>query len=160
MRYIHQVTLQTGHVARQYRRDVSAEAVAAISEMLDSLLTGGRPSVPGQPDFRAHGTHIGPALVVTLCTGRRDAPVPVLTTMTCLKSRASRGAWEAIHQGVLMPCVTDPSRPPPAPWTADRLEPGYLPLAEGAVLRGENSLWTGDFARCVAWAWVAYSRER
>lgn len=43
MRFIHQVTLQTGHIARQYRKDVSAEAVAALSDILDSVLTDGHP---------------------------------------------------------------------------------------------------------------------
>lgn len=94
---------------------------------------------------------------MTLCSGPRDNPVPVLTSMTCLKSRSSPAAWQALHQGVLLPCVTDPSSPLPAPWMADRLEPGYLPMAEGAQLRGEARLWTGDFARSLAWAWVAYS---
>lgn len=157
-RYIHHVTLQTGHVARQYRRDVSDEAVDAVSALLDSLLTGGQPAVPGQPEFWVSGVHEGKVLMVTLWTGMRDEGIPILTSVTCLKSRASPAAWRVIHDSATVPYVTDPTNPPPAPWTADRIETGFLPMAEAAVQRGETSLWTGDFARCLAWAWMEYGQ--
>jgi len=155
-RYIHHVTLQTGHVARQYRRDVSDEAIEAVSALLDSVLTGGQPAVPGFPDFWVSGSHEGRVLVVTLWTGMRDEGIPILTSATCIKSRASPAAWRALHENAVVPYQTDPDNHPPAPWTADRLETGYLPMAEAAVQRGETSLWTGDFARCLAWAWMEY----
>lgn len=157
-RYIHHATLQTGHVARQYRRDVSDEAIEAVSALLDSVLTGGQPAVPGQPEFWVSGVHGGKVLMVTLWTGMRDEGIPILTNVTCLKSRASPAAWRALHESAVVPYRTDPNRHPPAPWTADRLETGYLPMAEAAVQRGETSLWTGDFARCLAWAWMEYGQ--
>src|SRR5690606_8342415 len=80
-RYIHHVTLQTGHVARQYRRDVSDEAIEAVSALLDSVLTGGQPAVPGFPDFWVSGSHEGRVLVVTLWTGMRDEGIPILTSV-------------------------------------------------------------------------------
>lgn len=157
-RYIHHVTLQTGHVARQYRKDVSDEAIDRVSEILDSLLTGGKPAVPGQPEFWVDGAHQGKVLTVTLWTGMRDDGDPILSTVTCLKSRSSPAAWRLIHDSATVPYVTDPTNPPPAPWTADRIETGFLPMAEAAAMRGEKSLWTGDLARCLAWAWMEYDR--
>lgn len=155
-RYIYHVTLQSGHVARQFRRDVSDAAIDAVSALLDSLLTGGKPAVPGQPDFWIDGAHQGRVLTVTLWTGMRDDGDPILSTVTCLKSRSSPHAWRLLHDTANIPYVTDPDNPPPAPWTADRLEAGYLAMAQGAIQRGESSLWTGDFTRCLAWAWMEY----
>jgi|HigsolmetaAR202D_1030399.scaffolds.fasta_scaffold13436_5 hypothetical protein len=157
-RYIHHVTLQSGHVARQYRKDVSDAAINAMSALLDSILTGGRPAVPGYPDFWVDGAHEGRVLVVTLWTGMRDEGIPILTSATCIKSRASPAAWRALHESAVIPYRTDPNDYPPAPWTADRLEVGYLPMAEAAMQRGENALWTGHFARCIAWAWMEYDQ--
>lgn len=155
LRYIHHVTLQTAHVARQYRGDVSDDAVRVVSAMLDEMLSGRQPDVPGFPDFWLSGTQEGHTLVATIWTGMRaDGRIPVLTSMTCLKSRAGPGAWRAIHDGATLPYNTDPTNPPSAPWTADRLEIGYFDIAAAAMARGERGLWTGDFARCLAWAWA------
>lgn len=156
--YIHHVTLQTGHVARQYRREVSDEAIVSITKMLDAVFADGKSAVPGFPGFWVSGVPDGRSLTITLWTGAGDNRLPILTSTTCLKSRSSIGAWRALHDSATLPYATDPSDPPPAPWTADRLEIGYNVLAGNAIARGEASFWTGNFARCVAWAWAEYKK--
>ncbi len=142
--YIHHVTLQTGHVARQSRAEVGDAAIAALSDLLDSALTGGRPAVPGFVTYAVTGAQQGRDLVATLWRG--DAPI--LTTAVALRSRSAPALWRLLHHG-RDDLATDPESPPPAPWCADRLE-------VGALLHREALAWTGDYARCLAWAWVAY----
>ena len=47
------------------------------------------------------------------------------------------------------PVVTDREKPPRTPWQADRIE-------AGALLHPDAIGWTGDFSRCLAWAWSEY----
>lgn len=152
--YLHHVTLTTGHVARQRREDISDAAVEAVSEMLDGILQGAHVAVPGQPRYRANGTHHGRDLIVTLWAGPWEARSPILTTGVALKSRSAPRLWRELHahpETLPMPLATAAEAPPPTPWIADRLE-------AGAIQHTDALAWTGDWSRCLGWAWMEYAR--
>lgn len=151
MTYINHVTLNSGHMASQRREDVGEATIAALSDMLDGLLTGARLPVPGQPSYLLSATQTGHNLIVTLWRGPWERRQPILTTATALKSRSAPGLWRMLHETSSVPLATDPASPPSVPWTADRIE-------LGALLDASPLAWTGDMARCLAWAWHSYRR--
>lgn len=153
MTYIYHVTLNTGHGARQYRRDVGEAAIAALSDTLDGVLQGAHLPVPGQPDYLLNGRHSGHDLIATVWRVPWDKRAPILTCGTALKSRSASALWRMLHERPSLPLVTDPTRPPSAPWQADRIE-------AGALLDASPMTWTGDFSRCLAWAWHDYREGR
>lgn len=151
-KYIYHVTMSSGHVAKQYRRDIMDEVIADLSETLDGILQGAYMPVPGFADYLVNGTHTGSNLIATVWSGPRDSLRPILTTATALKSRSSPKLWRLMHDQATTPFVTDPAAPPKAPWTADRIEVGMLYSMSA-------SSWTGDFARCLAWTWAEYAQQ-
>lgn len=152
MKYIYHVTLTTGHVAQQRRADIGDTAIEALSDTLDGILQGGRMPLPGFPGFFVNGTHHGHDLITTLWSGPWEAREPILTTATALKSRSAPALWRLMHDQATLPVVTDPTKPPKAPWQADRLE-------IGAITNTDALSWTGDFSRSLAWAWHDYRQS-
>jgi hypothetical protein len=141
--YIHHLTLNTGHVAHQYRVMVSDEAVAAVSDVLDAALQGGRPGIPGCAGYHLRASHQGRNLVATVTAGDGpDAPA-ILITGVCLKSRDAPGMWSKVMQRA--------GQHPPVPFCVD-----LLPSAADHHL--DAMAWTGDWSRCLAWAWLEYDR--
>jgi hypothetical protein len=151
--FIEHVTLNSGHSLRQSRSGVSDAAVAALSETLDGLLQGAVMPVPGNPDYVLNGGHSGYDLWATIWRGPWPSRAPILTTGTALKARSAPRLWRMLHDTATMPCVTGRGAVPPAPWQADRIEAGALDHPEAIV-------WTGDFARCLAWTWYEYRMRR
>lgn len=147
--YLHHVTLNTGHVVRQPRSVLGAPVQAAFAELLDSLLQGGRPAVPGFAGYVAQGTQWGRDLLVTVIGLSSQAPV--ITTGVCLRSRSSRRLWRAMHDKAIVPLATVSDQPAPPPWVADLLWPT-------ATLHPDALEWTGDWSRCLGWTWVEYDR--
>lgn len=144
------VTLNTGHSTKQASSAISEEAIHAVSAVLDDLLQGGKPKVPGFPHFWMTGTEDGQNLIVTVWTSIQGERAPVLTTGVALKSRTAARLWEVLHKD-RTDLVTGPRDMPTAPWIADRLE-------IGAKMRLDAMAWTGDLARCIGWTWFRYRR--
>lgn len=147
--YIWHVTLNTGHGVRQHRSAISAAAIEALSDTLDGILQGGRMPVPGCGDYLVNGSHYGYDLIATVWRGPWDQRVPILTTATALRSRSAGSLWRLLHEQSTTPLATAAGACPAAPWQADRVE-------AGAVLHPDALRWTGDFSRCLAWAWSTY----
>lgn len=147
--YIHHVTLNTGHVARQRRDHISEEAVAALADTLDGILQGAHMPVPGFPGYLINGRHHMHDLIATVWHGPWDQRIPILTTATALKSRSAPALWRLLHDQSTVPLATSSDGVPPAPWQADRIE-------AGAALHPDALSWTGDLSRCLAWTWAEY----
>lgn len=147
--YIWHVTLNTGHGLRQYRRDIGDAASAAIAETLDGLLQGTRMPVPGRPGYLLTGASMGHDLLVNVWRGPWERRHLLLTSGTALKSRSARDLWQAMHDQAPMPLATHRGDVPRAPWVADLIAPE-------AALHPDALAWTGDLARCMAWAWAEY----
>jgi hypothetical protein len=149
MTYIWHVTLNSGHGTKQFRADISDEALAVLAVTLDGILQGARMDVPGCPGYLISGTHSGHDLITTIWRGPWDERVPVMTMATALRSRSAPALWELMHDQATAPLATRRDKPPAAPWQADRIE-------AGALLYQDAMDWTGDFSRCLAWAWAEY----
>ncbi len=149
---IHHVTLLTGNAVARPRTVVPDAMIDALSELLDSILMGGRPELPFDPSFRVSGTHEGSCLIVTLWKQVNGTDAPLLTTAVALDNKGAARLWKILHQPSGLPCATDPKRPPKAPWIADRIE-------LGAAACPEAFTWTGDWARCLGWAWAVNARR-
>lgn len=145
-RYIHHVTLTTGHVRRSPRHEVGDDVVAMLGRWIESALAG--EEVP----MRGYGTVItaqrrGKCLIVDVMD---DTPARTLlaTIGVAAHSKCGSALWRDLHAEARALLVTDPEHPPAEPWVAARLHSGLL-------LGGHEALgWLGDFERCIAWAWI------
>lgn len=152
MNYIYHITLNSGHVRHQTRADIGEQAIDALSETLDGILQGARLPVPGFDNYLINGSHHGYDLIATIWRGPWESRAPILTTATALKSRSAPALWRLMHDQATTPLVTTRDNPPRAPWLADRLE-------IGALVNRDAMSWTGDFSRCIAWAWHNYRKS-
>jgi hypothetical protein len=131
-RYIHHVTITTGHVRRSYRDEVSDEALVACRE----ILARAESDVPGQPGYRVRVTRSRGCMVATV---HHDA-VPVVTIGIATHSRCGSRLWRLMHSsGIAMAAC------PPEPWVAALILPGLVDAMDAAS-------WLGDFERCLGWA--------
>ncbi len=146
MTYLTHITMTTGHLTQVPRAALPDADIAAAAAALDSILTGGKPEI--SPGYYACGANSGRSLLVTVVSQDGD---PILTTGVALKSRPGARLWRDMHKSLTLELVTDPSRPPPPPWIADRLE-------AGAAAHFDALSWTGRFAACIGWAWMEYDR--
>ncbi|MFB2530992.1 hypothetical protein ACEYYA_02375 [Paracoccus sp. p3-h83] len=154
MTYMHHVTLLTGHVARQKRADVTDDAVAAVADLLDAAIMGGHPALPIDDGvWLLNATTMGRALIATIWRGPWERRVPIITIGVAPKARVAMSLWRVLHDKSPASLATTAALPPPAPWVADRIEPT-------ALMHPEALLWTGDFSRCLGWAWMEYSNDR
>lgn len=153
-RHLHHITLQTGHVRRSPRDEVRDDVVARLQSLIRRALTGEHQPVPGQPGYTLTGGVQGRCCALTLwgrtpVSGGRVSPqpVPILTVGIAPHSRCGAQLWRHLHARTDLRYTTDADHVPPEPWCADRLELGAA-LDLGALG------WTGDLARCLAWAWI------
>ncbi|MDO5621894.1 MAG: hypothetical protein Q4G24_10535 [Paracoccus sp. (in: a-proteobacteria)] len=145
MRYLNHITMTTGHLMQQHRRDADADAIARVSAMLDSALIGGRPEVLDGTILKA--THFGPHLLATLCLG----VAPIITTGVAKRPRAARRFWGDLITTATVPVTVTADDMPAPPWIADRIE-------AGAMHRPDILQWTGSWAAVLGWAWMEYAR--
>jgi hypothetical protein len=151
MTYLHHVTLTTAHVRRSPRSEVADDVVRRLTPILRQALQGTRAAI-WVPGYSITGGVHGRCMAVTLWgQGATEGPapglVPILTVGVASHSRCAAKLWTSLHEDAVTTLATDPDEVPPAPWCADRIEPGM-------ALRPETGQWTGDFSRCVGWTWI------
>ncbi len=140
------ITLTTGDVRRSPRTEVGDDALAIIRPLLFLAIdTHERVPLPHPPGYSISATAGKSTCLVTLWGAQSETAlpqsVPLLTTgIAAADGDKSAQLWRMLG-GV--------ASPPPAPWCADRIE---FPLAHMEAYR-----WTGDYSRCVAWAWLERS---
>jgi hypothetical protein len=146
-RYLHHLTLSTGHVARTLRADVSAEALAACRALIDAALAEGIQPVPGVDGYLLEAAyHGGRCLVVHV----RAAPSTLLVSVgIAAHSRCGAALWRAITTSPGAPPGAERRQCPPEPWCTVQLMPG-MGTPEGLAA----APWLGDLERCLAWAWI------
>lgn len=149
MRYFDHITITTGHTVRQYCNDVTDETVARLQSMLDIALQSSAPTaVPGVEGATITAT--APTAKTLLATVW-IVQMPIITVGVALKSRGGAELWRMMVESATTPVAPRISagQQPPAPWIADRIE-------AGAAQHASTLSWTGDFSRCLAWAWAEY----
>jgi hypothetical protein len=153
MSHIWHITLNTGHAVKQHRSSVSDGAVTSVSELFDGVLRGARLPVPGFNSYLFNATHSGRDLIITVWRGPWERRAPIVTIAVGLRSRSAPQLWRIMHGQSTVPLKTKLDELPRVPWVADRLE-------FGAAMNTDALEWTGDFSRCVAWAWMEYTEAR
>lgn len=147
-KYVHHVTLQSGHVRRSPRAEVPDSVVVALAPLVERALRGEHVPVPGFPAYTMRGGVEGRCIVITIYAAEDGAPV--VTVGIATHSRCGAALWRRLHEsspGTLQPRATSPNNVPPEPWCAARLE-------AGAGLHADALDWAGDLERCLAWAWI------
>lgn len=141
-RYVHHVTLDTGHVRQSPRSEVSDDAVAMLQPLLERVLSGEHVPIAG---LTMNGTAEDGACIVTLS----QTGVPVVTIGIASHSRGGALLWPVLHQSSPLAAPrTSPEQIPPEPWCATRLQPGVV------LITLDELLMLGDIERCLAWAWI------
>lgn len=153
-RYLHHVTLDTGHSRRSYRDEVADAAIAAVHDGLSRALSfaGTHVTVPAQDSGWTYtATASGRCLLVTMWAEIAGEKAPVATFGVASHSRSGAQLWRLLHapRTLLPPYATSPDRAPAEPWVAARLE-----LGAGLVDPHELA-WIADFERVIGWAWLS-----
>ena len=141
-RYLHHVTLNTGHSRRSYRSEVSDVAVAAVQDSLTRALAASGARAMILPGYDLTAAAQGQALVATIWREQ----TPLVTLGVALNSRSGAGLWPMLHAGTTGLMTAGTPRPP-APWLAARIEPS---VSDVTALH-----WIADYERVLAWAWVS-----
>lgn len=154
-RYLHHITLTTGHARDSLPGEVSPEAIAVCQDLiLQILATEGTQTVPvpGMSGYSIGGRASSKCLVATVWA---DGPpsVVICTIGIAAHSRCGSRLWRELHHWGETPVVTDPERCPPEPWVAAALDAGI-------VQHMEASRWLGDLERCLGWAWLSIIEAR
>lgn len=140
VRYLHHITLTTGHCACTAREEVADEVVGNLAQWLSRALAVAKPVPLAAPsDYQAQAISHGGGLVVTVYA-RPEQP---LVTFGCTAS-ASPELWHILVKN--FGCA-DGLQEPPAPWCAATVHPSLSAHPEAAS-------WLGDFERSLAWVWI------
>ena len=145
--FLYHVTLNTGRVRKTYPHEVGRDLYFYLRRIFEEST---RPEGAEVYDIgyvlkttrhgrQAIGTIYGPDGAPILTTACSPTPDPEL--------------WRQLHETATLPLVTDPHKPPPGAFVADRVE-------LGAVMHMDAMTWTGDLARCFGWMIVAPEKIR
>lgn len=138
-------TANSGHVRVSPRSEVSDDTV-------DRLVTAIRRARRGRTNIPFEGGDVGLQVSVEgrclLATVWRGT-APILTVGVAAQNDAtSAHIWRLLYESAVPPLeVTVPTEPRGA-WCLDRIEIGASRETPAAMTM------TGDFARCLAWAWI------
>ena len=153
MRYIHHITLTTGHLVARPRSEVTDETLAIMVPWLAEAIAIGRPMpIPAADGYQALALVQDGALVVTVYGPQPEVgrPDPVVTFGVTARSLQAPRLWDLL---AAMPGVKPGLTRPDAPWCAVVV---HLPL----LLRHPAAAgWLGDFEHCTAWAWVTRTSD-
>jgi hypothetical protein len=143
--YLNHITLETGHVHRSPRADISAETLQFVTPHLMRAIERGEDVIlaPGETgEFVLRATAAGAFLLATAISRRHG---PLITFGVAPRSRNAGRLWESLHQGRTV--ETHRGDVPAAPWLAARMETTN-------VLALASARWLADYSRCLAWAWI------
>ena len=145
-RYIHHVTLTTGHTRRSWRYEITPEAMYVVAGLLEQAVVEGEAAIPAaEPACNVSVTVEGQCMIATVWGPER---APLVTLGVAARARCGAKLWPMLHHHAALPLVTRTEERPDEPWCAVRLEPGIAIYTDAAH-------WLGDFERCIAWAWLA-----
>lgn len=146
-KFLHHLTMTTGHTRRSYRDEVADEAVDwARQAIRDAIVSGHVPLPPMGPQWRLACTR-EPSKAL-LCSVWRDEMV-VATFGVAAHSRHGAKLWRALLETATRPIAV--TECPPEPWVAVRLELGAAAVADDQPDALEM---IADMERCVAWGFL------
>ena len=149
-KYLHHITLTTGHRRRSYLSEVNEQAITVAGDLLrrslDSSLRVAMPETV-QPRCSISATPHGACLMITVWGPDGE---PLVTFGVAPRSRCGASLWRALHDmpDGMTTLKTSPDDPPGDPWCGVVIHPML------ALYGHTAAQWLGDFERCAAWAWL------
>lgn len=134
-------TLQTGHRRASPRGEVAKSVLSVLAPLVRRMRRGETVGLPAPPGHRMRIVRQGDSTAVIHLLDDRG---PILVTAVA--------AVDGPEATELWRWSQAPGEAPAAPWCLDRLT--------HTVRERETYGWTGDFSRCVAWAWIMDWRRR
>ena len=119
MTYINHITLQTGHIHKSHRTQVSADALAFCADLItDCLVNPNQKIALAKFDgyYFSAGNISGKSFFGTVWSGDN----PLVTMIVCTKSRASLKLWKELHRHATLTTITDAHQPPQTPYAGWR----------------------------------------
>lgn len=151
--FLWHVTLNTGHVCKSFRHEVSDEAVAYCRDLIESVLRDdlSRHPIRGFPQdsdgvslYRMTATASARNLLATIW--REEDRIVTLGIGT--HSRGGASLWKLMVETARTPVAPTVMRCPPEPWVAARPEPGCVQCTREVLMM------LGDLEKCLGHAWL------
>jgi hypothetical protein len=151
VRYIHHITLTTGHLVARPRSEVTDETLAIMVPWLREAIAAAGPVEIPVIGYPARAVVEDGGLVVTVYSPKPDIgpSLPLVTFGVAARSRVAPKLWELLSA---MPGVVPGIEQPSVPWCAAVLHPALAADLEAAE-------WLADFEHVVAWCWVTRNPE-
>lgn len=146
-RYLHHITLTSGHSRRSYAGEVSPGAVAVCQDLIRRITSGETAESVEIPGTGCYLSGRASSRCLVASVWYPGVAASLATIGVAAHSRCGATLWRQLHTWRQTPVVTDPLRCPPEPWVAAALDAGIEHHMEAAH-------WLGDFERCLGWAWV------
>lgn len=153
--YLQHITLNTAHISRADRADVSDAAIAMIAPWMLDGFSKDKPVPLPVADLSHYSAHFkvdDGALICTVYAPFKphvsgqpsdDSSLPVATFAVAQRSRHAHAWGLLVNAFGAHPGITSPS----TPWLA-------VHIHESAAAYINSMDWLGDFERCCAWAWI------
>lgn len=146
-KYLHHLTMTTGHTRRSYRDEVDDHAIKWGRHAIATTRLAGPLVLPELgPDYLLHCTR--ETSKTLLCSLWRGDAVCV-TFGVAAHSRHGAKLWRALMDTATTPIAVTAC--PPEPWVAARLELGAAAVADDD---SESLGMIADLERCVGWAFL------
>lgn len=148
-RYLHHVTLTTGHVRRSWRHEIEPDIFPRLAELIESGREETGALIPGvSPQC---WLYIEDTARCALCSVKLEDDVPLLTFVVANHARCGSQLWELLHNTATTPVATRADQRPPEPWCGVRIEMAAAMFPEPHPLLPTLA----DMERRIAWAWLA-----
>lgn len=143
-KFVHHVTITTGHTRKSFRDEVDDDAVEFCRALIAQAINGARPVVPGTNRcWLSADTSRKRGLLCSVRDPQTDKPI--VTFAIAPNSLSAAVLWRLLVETASTPVV--PVDCPPAPYCAVRLEQAAMNHAPVLPV-------LADFERCIAWAWL------
>lgn len=162
------ITISTGHTNQSRRNEITDDIVIFMKDWFNTSIPRSNPEgadislindIPYCPGFCAIFKPINDSLLVTIIHIDHITHIgtPCITFGISENTLNGKYVWEFLHgdQPQTFPTRTDKNTQPKTPWCAARFDEGFNALSV------EDSMWMGDFERCVTWMWfeLIYSKS-
>jgi hypothetical protein len=147
-RYLHHVTLTTGHTRRSWRHEIDPGIMSRVADLIETAREETGALIPGvEPRCWLYIDDTARCAVMTV---RLDDDVPLLTFAIVAHARCGAQLWRMLHESATTPVATRIAERPQEPWCAVRIEAGAILFPPPHPLLPTLA----DMERCVAWAWL------
>jgi len=141
-RFIHHITVTTGHTRKSYRNEVGDDVVLVCADLIARAIKG-RVEIPGTNGYTISADTSRKRSL--LCVVRAPAGERIVTFAIARHSQGGASLWRLLIETASLPVVALDC--PPEPWCAVRLEQGAMSHAHVLPI-------IADLERCIAWAWL------